>query len=87
MVAYHSGLDISFMTKDSSAIVHPVAFGGQQCRGNKVRLHSHLGEVFAGNWATSTYCSGNALCGLQIAMQSVSSCPTMAITWPFQDSR
>ena len=27
------------------------AFGGRQCRGNEIRLHSHLGECFAGDWA------------------------------------
>ena len=32
-------------------MVRPVAFGGRRCRGNEVRLHSHLGECFAGNWA------------------------------------
>ncbi len=53
MNAYNSGADFSFMTKTSSAILHPVAFGARCCRGNKVRLHSHLGEGFAGDWAMS----------------------------------
>jgi hypothetical protein len=39
------------MSKESSAAVRPVAFGGRRCRGNEVRLHSHLGECFAGDWA------------------------------------
>jgi hypothetical protein len=40
MVAYRSGLDFFFMTKDSSAVVCPVAFGCGQCHGNEVHLHS-----------------------------------------------
>ncbi len=51
MTAYRTGSDFSFMTKESSAAVRPVAFGGQRRRGNEVRLHSHLGECFAGDWA------------------------------------
>ncbi len=56
MNAYHSGTDFSFITKTSSAILHPVAFGARRCRGNKVRLHSHLGEGFAGDLAMSKCC-------------------------------
>jgi hypothetical protein len=48
MAAYFLGSDFRFMTKDSSAVVCPVAFEGGRCRGNKIRLHSHLGECFAG---------------------------------------
>ena len=51
MNAYRSGSDFSFMTKDSKAVLHPVAFGARRCRGNEVRLHSHLGEGFSGDWA------------------------------------
>ena len=51
MKAYRSGSDFSFMTKGSSATIRPVAFGGRRCRGNEIRLHSHLGECFAGDWA------------------------------------
>ncbi len=51
MKAYCSGSDFSFMTKVLSAMVRPVAFGGPRRRGNEVRLHSHLGECFAGDWA------------------------------------
>ena len=51
MAAYRSGSDFSFMTSDSTATLRPVAFGGRKCRGNEVRLHSHLGEGFAGDWA------------------------------------
>jgi hypothetical protein len=56
MVAYCSGSDFTFMLKDSSAIIHPVAFGGWRCRGNEIRLHSHLGKGFAGNWAINKNC-------------------------------
>jgi hypothetical protein len=48
------GIDVchfSFMTKDSVAVLHPVAFGAGRCRRNEVRLHSHLGEGFSGDWA------------------------------------
>jgi hypothetical protein len=51
MDAYRSGLDFSFMTKDSAAVLHPVAFGVGRCHRNEVRLHSHLGEGFSGNWS------------------------------------
>ncbi len=39
------------MTKEYSAVLRPVAFGGRRSRGNEIRLHSHLGECFAGDWA------------------------------------
>jgi hypothetical protein len=51
MAAYQAGKDFAFMTKESSAVLCPVAFGGQHCCSNKIRLHSHLGEGFAGDWA------------------------------------
>jgi len=51
MAAYRSGSDFSFMTKESSAVLRPVAFGGRRSHGNEIRLHSHLGECFAGDWA------------------------------------
>jgi hypothetical protein len=51
MNAYRSGSDFSFMTKESTAVLHPVAFGARRCRGNKVWLQSHLGEGFSGDWA------------------------------------
>ncbi len=51
MNAYRSGSDFSFMTKDSTAVLHPVAFGARRCRRNEVRLYSHLGEGFSGDWA------------------------------------
>ncbi len=56
MVAYQSGSDFAFMTKDSSAVIHPVAFGSRQCQGNEVQLHSHLGEGFSGNQAINKNC-------------------------------
>ena len=51
MNAYRRGSDFSFMAATSSAVLHPVAFGARRSRGNEVRLHSHLGEGFAGDWA------------------------------------
>ena len=39
------------MTKDSTAVLHPIAFGCCCTRGNKLRMHSHLGEGFSGNWS------------------------------------
>jgi hypothetical protein len=52
MAAYCLGSDFSFMMKDSFVDVHPIAFGGRRCRGNKIRLHSHLGKCFARNWVS-----------------------------------
>ena len=46
---YQDGKGFTFMTKDSKAVLHPICFGAQKCHSNKVRLHSHLGECFAGN--------------------------------------
>jgi hypothetical protein len=51
MDAYCSRLDFSSMTKDSTAVLHPVAFGAKRCHRNEVWLHSHLGEGFSGDWA------------------------------------
>jgi hypothetical protein len=48
---YRSGKGFNVMTKELSAILCTVCFGGRKTRGNKVRLHSHLGEIFAGNYA------------------------------------
>jgi hypothetical protein len=47
---YRAGKGISFMTKESAAHLHPVCFGACKCQGNEVRLHSHLGKCFAGNY-------------------------------------
>ena len=56
MVAYWSGSDFAFMTKEAEGVLHPVAFGGRRCRGNEIQLHSHLGEGFAGDWAINKNC-------------------------------
>jgi hypothetical protein len=48
---YQDGKGFSFMTKSSSAVLHPVCFGARRSRGNEVWLHSHLGEGFAGDYA------------------------------------
>jgi hypothetical protein len=45
------GGSFNFMTKDSTALPHLVAFGCCRMRGNEKRLHSHLGEAFAGDIA------------------------------------
>jgi hypothetical protein len=47
---YHDGKGFSFMTKGSKAILRPVCFGARQTCGNEVRLHSHLGEGFSGDY-------------------------------------
>ena len=47
---YLDGKGFTFMTKDSKAILHPVCFGARRTRGNEIRLHSHLGEVFSGDY-------------------------------------
>jgi hypothetical protein len=39
------------MTKTFAVVLHPVAFGCRCTRGNKTRLHSHLGKRFSGDWA------------------------------------
>ncbi len=41
----------NFMTQDSTALLHPVAFGCRRMRGNEKRLPSHLGKAFAGDVA------------------------------------
>ncbi len=56
MIAYRSRSYFAFMSKDSSAVIRPVAFGGRHCHDNEFRLHSHLGEGFAGNWAINKNC-------------------------------
>ena len=46
-----TGGSSDFMTKDSTATLHPVAFGCRRTVGNEKRLHSHLGEAFALDYA------------------------------------
>jgi hypothetical protein len=78
MFAYPAGKGFAFMCKDSSATLHPVAFGGQKYRGNESHLHSHLGKGFAGNWAINKNCHmllEQDLCGLLTAMPFVLFCP------------
>ncbi len=45
------GNGFNLMTKTSAAVLHPVAFGCHRTHGNELKLHSHLGEGFAGDWA------------------------------------
>ncbi len=56
MAAFQARHDFTFMSKDSSAVLRPVAFGSRCCRGSEVRLHSHLGKGFAGDWAINKNC-------------------------------
>ena len=48
---YRAGNGFSFMTKGSTATLRPICFGARMTRGNEVRLHSHLGEGFSGDYA------------------------------------
>ena len=48
---YRAGIGFSFMTKGSKATLRPICFGARRSRGNKIRLHSHLGEGFSGDYA------------------------------------
>jgi hypothetical protein len=48
---YRDGNAFTFMTKESLAKLHPACFGARKCHGNEVRLHSHLGKCFAGDYA------------------------------------
>jgi hypothetical protein len=50
------GGSFNFMKKDSTALLHPVAFGCRRMRGNEKRLHSHLGEAFSSNYAINKCC-------------------------------
>jgi hypothetical protein len=73
MNAYCLGLDFSFMTKEPSAALQPVAFGGCKCRGNEVHLHSHLGEGYQATGPSTRIgtCSlDNNLFGLRIVAPS-----------------
>jgi hypothetical protein len=45
------GGECEFLLPGSQLTLHPIAFGCRRIRGNKKRLHSHLGEGFAGDWA------------------------------------
>jgi hypothetical protein len=46
-----TGGSFDFMTKGSTAMLHPVAFGCHRTVGNEKRLHSLLGEAFALDYA------------------------------------
>jgi hypothetical protein len=48
---YRDGKGYTFMTKESTAALHPICFSARKCRGNKVCLHSYLGKCFAGDYA------------------------------------
>jgi hypothetical protein len=48
---YRDSKGFSFRTKGSKSILQSVCFGARWTRGNKVQLHSHLGEGFYGDYA------------------------------------
>ncbi len=50
------GEGFDFMSKTSTAILHPVLFGCQHTRGNEKHLHSLLGEGFSGKWSINKFC-------------------------------
>ncbi len=56
MQDYQDGNGFSFMTKGFAAVLHPICFGARQSRGNKVRLHSHLGKGLTGDYAINKCC-------------------------------
>jgi hypothetical protein len=56
MNAYQSSADFSFMTKSSTAALHPAVFITRRCPGNEVCLHSHLGKGFSGDYVINKYC-------------------------------
>ncbi len=61
-----SGLDFSFMTKDSMAVLHQVTFGARSCRRNEVWLHSHLilvkDSLVIGPWKMLSHALQPTLC-------------------------
>ncbi len=85
MAAFQAGQDFMFMTKDSGAMLRPVAFGCRCCRGNEVCLHSHLGEGFAGDWAINKNRTSleHGLSGSRIVTRFDSSYPTTGATLLF----
>jgi hypothetical protein len=48
---YWDGCGFSFMMNGSTTALHPICFGVHHTQGNEVRLHSHLGEGFSGDYA------------------------------------
>ena len=84
------GGDFDFLKKDSKASLHPVAFGSRRTRGNETKLHSHLGEGFAGDWAINKcrhMCFGKNSHGSLTVMPFVSFCHMMERTLLSLDSK
>ena len=79
------GGDCEFLRPKTNLTLHPVSFGCRRTRGNECRLHSHLGEGFAGDWAINKcrlYTRGGLLSlGSRIATPCVSFSP-MTVTMP-----
>ena len=48
---YRVGKEFSFMKKGLTEILRPICFGARKTCGNEVRLHSHLGTGFSGDYA------------------------------------
>ena len=48
---YRASKGFSFMTKGLTATLRPICFGSQTTCGNEVRLHSHIGKGFSGDYA------------------------------------
>jgi len=78
---YRDGKGFSFMTRSSSAVLHPICFGARRSCGNEVRFHSHLGECFAGDY-TINKCRhmlfGQRFVWVTDCYAIYSSCPTKA---------
>ena len=61
MREFMRGGQCEFLKKGSKIALHPIAFGSRRTRGNETRLHSYLGEGFAGDHAINKnrhYCFG-----------------------------
>ena len=56
-----AGGECEFLQPGTAFTLHPIAFGSRKTRGYETKLHSHLGEGFAGDWAINRcrhYCYG-----------------------------
>ena len=46
-----------FFLPKSTLELRPTGFGSRACCGKEAKLHSHLGEAFALDWAINTNCA------------------------------
>ena len=52
MMREMAGGECEFLKEESKHLtLHPVAVGARKARGREGKLHSYLGEAFAGDWA------------------------------------